>query len=378
MKLKIGILGCRGIPNHYGGFEQCAEQLSIRLVDRGHEVYVYNSNLHPYKYNYWQGVNIIHCKDWEDKLGAAGQFVYDWNCITDCRKRNFDIVLQLGYTSSSIWYWRWPKNSIHLVNMDGLEWKRTQYSKPVQRFIRHAEALAARHANLLIADSIGIQVHLLDSYNKTSTFIPYGADIFNEPNVYTLDRFSLEPNAYYLAVARLEPENNLEMILRGYLQSHMDQPLAIVGTVNQFGKELKRKFPSEHIRFLGPVYQKNLLNNLRYYSKLHFHGHSVGGTNPSLLEAMSCQANIVAHDNIFNKGILGCDADYFITHHDITQLIHEHVSSTINEQRKQENLRKVREVYNWDNIANAYEKLMLRAIGLKENEVLPSPARQIA
>ncbi|HEY6954514.1 MAG TPA: hypothetical protein VI385_04685, partial [Flavisolibacter sp.] len=85
-----------------------------------------------------------------------------------------------------------------------------------------------------------------------------------------------------------------------------------------------------------------------------------------------------AHDNIFNKDILGNDADYFTTHHDITHLIHEHVSSTINEQRKQENLRKVREVYNWDNIANAYEKLMLRAIGLKENEVLPSPARQIA
>src|SRR5438045_1972055 len=125
LKLKIGILGCRGIPNAYGGFEQFAEYLSAALVERGHDVWVYNSHKHPYQYNVWKGVHIVHCIDWEYRLGAAGQFVYDYNCLTDARKRNFDVLLQLGYTSNSIWYMRWPKNTINLVNMDGLEWKRT-------------------------------------------------------------------------------------------------------------------------------------------------------------------------------------------------------------------------------------------------------------
>src|SRR5438128_139636 len=94
-KLKIGILGTRGIPNAYGGFEQCAQYLSAGLAEKGHEVWVYNSNMHPYQKAEWNGVNIIHCKDWEHRIGTAGQFIYDYNCIVDARKRNFDILLQL-------------------------------------------------------------------------------------------------------------------------------------------------------------------------------------------------------------------------------------------------------------------------------------------
>jgi hypothetical protein len=139
--MKIGILGTRGIPNAYGGFEQFAEHLSCGLVKKGHEVFVYNSNLHPYQQTEWHGVQIIHCRDLENKLGTAGQFVYDWNCINDSRKREFDILLHLGYTSDSIWHWRWPRKTIHIVNMDGLEWKRSKYNKPTQRFLKWAESL---------------------------------------------------------------------------------------------------------------------------------------------------------------------------------------------------------------------------------------------
>ena len=378
MKLKIGILGCRGIPNRYGGFEQFAQELSTRLVERGHEVYVYNSSLHPYKGNLWQGVNIIHCTDWEDKLGAAGQFIYDWNCITDSRKRAFDIVLQLGYTSNSIWHWRWPKNAIHIVNMDGLEWKRTQYSKPVQRFIRYAEALAAKYANFLVADSVGIQTYILNTYTRSSTFIPYGAEILAEPGPSFLSEFSLQPYRYHLAVARLEPENNIEMIIRGYVQSKMDHDLVIVGTLNRFGKQLRHKYPGNRIKFIGPVYDKNLLNNLRYYSALHFHGHSVGGTNPSLLEAMACQANIVAHNNIFNKTILRADAEYFNTVDDITRVLNAQPRSQTWALRKESNLHKISGIYNWDTIASSYEQLMIEAIRSRRKELAVSEARRIA
>src|SRR5690348_8489471 len=117
--MKIGILGTRGIPNSYGGFEQFAEVLSSALAQKGHDVYVYNSHLHPYHQDAWMGVNIIHCEDWENRLGTPGQFVYDLNCINDARKREFDVLLHLGYTSDSVWHRRWPNAAVNIINMDG-------------------------------------------------------------------------------------------------------------------------------------------------------------------------------------------------------------------------------------------------------------------
>ena len=115
--MKIGILGTRGIPNAYGGFEQFAEYLSQGLVKKGHQVSVYNSDKHHYKESTWKGVNIINCYDPENKIGTAGQFIYDFNCIQDSSKRNFDIILQLGYTSSSVWHRYWPKDAFNIINM---------------------------------------------------------------------------------------------------------------------------------------------------------------------------------------------------------------------------------------------------------------------
>lgn len=165
--MNIAIIGIRGIPNFYGGFEQFAEYLSRGLLSLGHSVTVYNSNLHPYKNNEWNGVRIIHCRDFEDKIGAAGQFLYDLNCIVHTRKCNYDIILQLGYTSSAIWGWLLPtKKCLIATNMDGLEWKRTKYSKLVQRFLLFAEKLAVKKCHNLIADSIGIQDHLKKSMEE--------------------------------------------------------------------------------------------------------------------------------------------------------------------------------------------------------------------
>src|SRR5690606_21575776 len=109
LSLKLGILGTRGIPNRYGGFEQCAQFLAEGLVNRGHRVWVYNSHNHEYRQKTWKGVDIIHRFDPEYQIGTAGQFLYDWSCIEDARKRDFDILLHLGYTSNSIWHWRWPR-----------------------------------------------------------------------------------------------------------------------------------------------------------------------------------------------------------------------------------------------------------------------------
>ena len=115
--MKIGILGTRGIPNYHGGFEQFTEFFAIYAKAEGHEVYVYNSHSHPYKKENFKGVKIIHCYDPEGKIGTVGQFFYDLNCIIDARKRNFDVLLQLGYTSSSIWGWLLPKKAVIIASL---------------------------------------------------------------------------------------------------------------------------------------------------------------------------------------------------------------------------------------------------------------------
>ena len=356
VNLKIGILGTRGIPNYHGGFEQFAQFFSVYLAKHNHQVYVYNSSKHPYLEKVFNDVNILHCYDPEDKIGTAGQFIYDLNCILDSRKRNFDILLQLGYTSSTIWYKFLPKNTTIITNMDGLEWKRSKYSKKVQKFLRYAERLGVKSSDFLIADSIGIQSYLKSTYDVDSKYIAYGAELFNNPEEECINQFNLKPYSYNMLIARLEPENNIETILDGVALSESKIPFLVVGKhdVNSFGKHLKNKFNDhKHIQFLGGVYNLNVLNNLRYYSNLYFHGHSVGGTNPSLLEAMSSKALIVANDNQFNKSILKSNAFYFSSSKDVKDCLDnftkkEHVD-------KVENcFNDIEKHYSWDIINNEY------------------------
>lgn len=366
-KLKIGILGTRGIPNHYGGFEQFAQYLSLGLSERGHNVYVYNSDQHPYQEKEWNGVQIIHCRDLEHKFGTFGQFFYDLNCNRDASKRNFDVLLHLGYTSDSVWYWRWPRHTINMVNMDGLEWKRSKYNKPTQRFLKWAESLAARHAQVLVADSPRIQEYLWNTYHKKAIHIPYGAEIFDNIDDSIPARYELVPYAYFLLIARIEPENNIEMIIKGYLASHHKHPLVIVGnTGNKFGQYLVDTYKDPGIRFIGPVYDQPELGNLRYHSAMYFHGHSVGGTNPSLLEAMACSCHIAAHDNVFNRAVLGQEADYFGSENDIASLIRQPENHMLGLYRKEANLEKICTVYDLEKNITDYERLMLSACGEKQ------------
>jgi len=357
--MKIGILGTRGIPNSYGGFEQFAEVLSSALAQKGHQVYVYNSHLHPYHEDTWRKVNIIHCNDWEKRLGTAGQFVYDLNCINDARTREFDILLHLGYTSDSVWHRRWPRSAINIMNMDGLEWKRSKYTKLSQWFLQKAEAWGAKYADHLVSDSVEIRKYLLRKYNQDSTFIPYGADVFNNADESHLIPFKLRPWQYYLTVSRLEPENNIQMIIDGYLIAQTKDPLVIVGNViSRFGKKLKKNYEAQNINFVGGIYNKSVLNNLRYFSKIHFHGHSAGGTNPSLLEAMACGCRIASHDNIFNRAVLENGADYFSNAKQVSGILDGVPDKKSIEHKKQVNLEKIRSVYNWNKIIQEYEQLM--------------------
>ena len=361
--MKIGIVGTRGIPNHYGGFEQFAHNFSLFLVHQGHDVWVYNSSLHPYKENTFEGVKLIHKYDPENKIGTAGQFVYDFLCIIDSRKRAFDVILQLGYTSSSVFSFLFPVNSKLITNMDGLEWKRSKYSKNVQNYLLHAEKWAVKYSDLLISDSLGIQEYLMEKYTCPSSYIPYSAELFDNPEESILSKYQLTKYNYNILIARMEPENNIELIILSHLQKKGDIPLMVIGSYsNDFGTTLYTKYNSDQVRFTGAIYDQTELNNLRYYSNIYFHGHSVGGTNPSLIEAMACNCLIVAHNNIFNKSILGTDAFYFENVESLNSILDKKIEKKAYSSFLDNNLKKIKEVYNPERIFKMTEDLFNKAL----------------
>jgi hypothetical protein len=363
--MRIGIIGTRGIPNQYGGYEQFTEFAAPELARRGHEVFVYNSSLHPYREKTWNGVNIITKKDPENKVGTAGQFIYDLNCILDTRSRKFDVILQLGYTSSSIWSFLFPSRSKVVTNMDGLEWKRSKYSKNVQRFLKHAERWAAFKSDSLIADSKGIQQYLAEKYGKDSVFIAYGAKEAKALNESVPRAESLEPYGYNMLIARMEPENNIETVIQGHIMAESSRPLVLIGNYkNKFGTYLKEKYADGNIRFFGPVYDLDKLNSLRCFSHLYFHGHSVGGTNPSLLEAMASHALIAAHDNIFNRSVLEQDAFYFTSPSDIAHLVDADITREEEQKKIENNLLKIRTLYSWEHIITLLENHLTHVAAL--------------
>lgn len=361
--MKIGILGTRGIPNNYGGFEECAEHLGVLLVSMGHQVWVYNSHRHPFNQKNYQGVEIIHKYDPEHRMGTAGQFIYDLNCIIDSRKRGFDVILLLGYTSSSIWQRLIPKKPVIVSNMDGLEWKRSKYRPQVRKYLEYAEKWAAKGSDILIADSQVIQEYLERKYAVDSVHIAYGADLSskNEPQV--LEAYNLEPEAYHLLIARLERENNIELILDGALRSESSHPFLVVGNhETAYGNFLKNKYKDSRIRFVQGIYEKDKLNSLRHNARLYFHGHSVGGTNPSLLEAMASKVFIVAHNNKFNREVLGEDAAYFNDPSDVANHLDHWEKTTAAREQIASNYRKVKEKYQWSLIAEKYEITFQQAL----------------
>ncbi|MDB5010731.1 MAG: glycosyl transferase family 1 [Mucilaginibacter sp.] len=361
MKLRIAILGTRGIPNHYGGFEHISEYVAAGLVKRGHSVTVYNSHNHPYAESTWNGVEIRHCYDPEYLIGTAGQFVYDLNCLLDARKRDYDIIMLMGYTSSSVWGSLYPEKSVIITNMDGLEWKRSKYSKPVQAFLKHAEKLAVKYSRFYIADSLVIKSYLQDKYQIDSKYIPYGADLVSEIEREQLNAAQIAKEDYFLLMARMEPENNIETILEGFNKSTSRRSFKVLGdTGNRFGKYITHKFKNDdRIQFKGSIFDNAKVRSLQNNSYLYFHGHSVGGTNPSLLEAMASEALIAAHNNPFNKSVLHTDAFYFSNANEVREIVETVQRKETEKTMVNNNLHKIKYQFNWENIVDQYEEFMI-------------------
>lgn len=366
--MKIAFVSTRGIPNNYGGFEQFAEYISVGLAERGHEVTVYSPHYHPYQKNEYKGVRIKHIYSPELWMGGSvGSFLYDYSCLKDAlKKEDFDIIYEAGYTSIIPAYIRFNVKSIKrplfTTNMDGLEYKRTKFNPLVRKFIFWEEKMAVKHSHFLIADNMGIHDYYKEKYGRESKFLAYGANIYNNYDASLLKEWNLVPNEYYLLVARIEPENNLYMAIEGYKASkeYGRRPLIIVGKTNTpYCKQLVKQYGDDpHIRFVGGIYDFDKLNSVRHFSFAYFHGHSVGGTNPSLLEAMASDCFILAHDNQFNKAVLGENAVYYGSPQVVTMLLDniDNIAMMHKEEYIKNNLDIIRKEYSWEKLVDEHEK----------------------
>lgn len=364
--MKISICGSRGIPNNYGGFEQCAERLATALAESGHEVIVYNPDYHPYKEEMYGKVHIVRQWNPEKKVGTAGNFIYDYRCMAHAISNNSDAIIVLGYTTASLFFPFLPRRkSVLITNMDGIEWKRDKWNIVVKQLAKGLEWLGAKYSDYLVADNREIQKYLMAEYKRAATFIAYGADLFTNPSANIIEQYECAPGNYDLLIARLEKENNIEMILDGVVNSGSRVPFLVIGNNSTaYGNYLREKYlPVPEIRFLGGIYNLEHLNNLRYYSRFYFHGHSVGGTNPSLLEAMASSAMIIAHDNPFNRDVLGVNAYYFSNPGIVSNFLSDPGTAlAMREQFIRENKMRIEKEYNWNTIAARYEKLCREAM----------------
>ena len=369
--MKIAFVSTRGIPNNYGGFEQFAEYISVGLAQRGHDVTVYSPHYHPFQGNEYKGVKIKHIYSPELWMGGSvGSFFYDYACLKDAlKKEDFDIIYEAGYTSIIPAYIRFNvkniRRPIFTTNMDGLEYKRTKFNKWVQKFVFWEERMAVKHSHYLIADNMGIHDYYKEKYGKESKFLAYGANIYDNYSENYLKEFDLKAGEYLLLVARLEPENNIDMAIEGYIQSEQygKIPLLVVGKTNTpYGKYLVKTYGKyECVRFLGGIYDFDKLNSIRHYSYAYFHGHSVGGTNPSLLEAMASDCFILSHDNIFNRSVLGENAVYYCNTEQVMEILNN-LDATVAQYKKQyteRNLEIIRKEYSWEKLVYEHEKYFL-------------------
>lgn len=361
--MNIAIIGTRGIPANYGGFETFAEELSTRLVKKGHTVTVYcRANNIKIKERFYKGVRLV-------VLPTLRYKYLDTVCHT------FLSVLHVIFTPTQIVYFCNPINSaftiiprlfgeITIINVDGLEWKRSKWSRLGKAAHKISERIATVFPDIIVTDSIAMRDYYKQTYDKDSKFISYGADIKERimpGNV--MRKFGLQERKFVLYVSRLEPENNAHVLIRAYEKVNGDMPLVIVGDApysTEYIKSLKCT-KDNRIRFVGSIYGDGyfeLLSNAFIY----IHGNEVGGTNPALLQAMASGNCIIVNGVEFNKEVIG-DSGLWFKCNDCEDL-KDKIEYIINHPEEAEKYRamavqRMKAHYNWDDVVDKYEKLFV-------------------
>lgn len=356
--MDIAFLGIRGVPARYSGFETAAEEVGRRLVDRGHGVTIYCRGRATATEHL--GMRLIHLPTL--RLKVTDTLVHTAFSMLHLQGRPPDVAVVFNAANAPLLPLARVRDLPVAVHVDGLEWRRAKWGPMGKRYYRAAERLAVGWADALIADAHGIQQYYQDTYGTASTFIPYGAPILADARADLLKPLQLEPRRYHLIVARFEPENHVDVMVRGFARSTSPFPLVVVGSAPYsaaYTAEIRRLADADsRVRLLGGVWDQDLLNALYANAATYLHGHSVGGTNPTLLRAMGAGAPVLAFDVVFNREVLGDTGLFFGDVDALAGLIdQEEAAGDSCIERGRRGRARAAELYDWDDVASGYERL---------------------
>ncbi len=362
------ILGTRGIPAAHGGFETFAEKLALFLVERGWAVGVYCQSDGPrsgrrFRTEHWNGIELIHVEVASD--GPLGTLEFDHFCVQHAGRRDA-VCLVLGYNGAVFLPWLRLKGRKLLTNMDGIEWRRPKWSFPVKAWFWVNEWIAAWASHRLVADHPIIADHLATRRpRKAIATIPYGGDPVLSAPTAPLAGLGLEPGRYLVSIARIEPDNNILTIVEAFSQSRRNAKLVVLGRFdadNPYHRSV-RAAASDEVVFPGAIYDVATVQALRFHARVYLHGHTVGGTNPSLVEALWAGSAVIAHDNPYNRGTAGKAQAYFSDAASCSELIGRLLSDDLAWMRARDGARARAQGFDWTAILQAYEGEMMRLGG---------------
>ncbi len=361
------IAGTRGVPGRHGGFETFAEKLSLHLVSKGWTVAVFcqtNGDRPEVITDVWRGVYRVNIPITQP--GAVGTIVFDLRS-TLIGRRIADKVLVLGYNTAIFSFLYRISGVYNVINMDGIEWKRKKWKWWQKLWLFINEKMALILGNILIADNGEISNHLIRwrFWGPEIVVIPYGADSTESASSSFLDDFKLKAYRYMLVICRPEPENQILEIVQSFVSlGRSDFRLVVLGNYEPDNNEYHRKVISsanDNVIFVGAIYDNDILASLRKYCYIYIHGHTVGGTNPSLVEAMASGCAILAADNKFNRWVAHDSVRYFCDNvslrDNINILLNDNV--TVELLRLKSQLR-FKNNFGWDRILGMYEDLLCR------------------
>jgi glycosyltransferase involved in cell wall biosynthesis len=354
---RIALLGSRGIPARYGGFETFAQELSTRLVARGFEVTVFADGREGPTTREFQGVRVERVA--VPVGGSLGTLIYDLRSLWRSRGR-FDVVLMLGYGAGGfLWLARGGGTRVWIA-MDGREWRRRKWGGLARAWLRAMERLALRQADQLVFDSAAVAAELAGATPPGAhvAVLAYGARLDQAEDPLVLGALGLAARRYCLLVARIEPENHVLEIVRAHARAGLARELVVVGDVERAGDYGRRcrAAGARTARFLGPLYEPLHLHTLRVNAWGILHGHSVGGTNPALLEGMAAAVPVVAHDNPYNREVLAGDGLWFGGEDELVERLRalEELAPDARLGLGERLLARVQSHYTWERIVDAY------------------------
>lgn len=309
----IRILGTRGVPAAHGGFETFAEHLAPYLVERGWQVTVYchEDGEGPVFEDEWRGVRRVRMP--VATTGATGTIVFDWQSTVHAAGEK-GLVLTLGYNTAVFCALYRLKGLTNVINMDGVEWRRQKWGAVARTWFWLNDWAGCWLGNHLVADHPEIKKHLSTRVSPSKiTMIPYGSDRVDGADAGLIAPYGLEPGAYAILIARAEPENSILEVVRAWSRKPRGCKLVVLGKYDPghaYQRAVKEAASGE-VFFPGAIYDKAVVQALRFHARFYVHGHQVGGTNPSLVEALGAGNAVLAHDNLYNRWVAGEGGVYF-------------------------------------------------------------------